>query len=189
MGEPKYRAYKPVNMTDGILTWVQHTFDNSIEMTPDDEEMFVAMLEGLSPEERIRTMQANLDGLQNFTPAIKLHADAIRAVHAGLDNHFSVNREGLASLQRADDLWAKIIVLRDVVPKAVMGAKSSKNQSDRAKLPRKLSESQSQRIATIYEQHLSEGSVYGVVKALSNEYGVTTKTINHAVKKSRKNMN
>lgn len=128
MSKPNYRAYKPVNMTDGLHNWVQATFDKTVEMTPDDMEKLATVINGHSPNARLTRMQARLDGLQNITPAIKLHADAIRSIYAGLVNYFSVNREGLDALDKADDLWVKVMVLRDLLPKAIMGAKNSKTQ-------------------------------------------------------------
>lgn len=128
MTQPKYRAYKPVDMTDGLQNWIQHTFDNTVEWTTDDEKMFVDVSINLTPNTRITSMQARLDSLKNITPAIKVHADAIRAIHDGLDNHFSINYEGMIGLQRADELWAKIVLLRDLLPKAITGEKFTRGR-------------------------------------------------------------
>lgn len=122
--KPKYRAYKPVQATDGLLTWTQHTFDHTVEMTADDEEKLISVLEGIAPEERIKRLQANLDGLQNMTPVIQAHVNEIRAILARLDNHFSFkNRHEADELGRAEMLWQKILILRDMVPHAERGAR------------------------------------------------------------------
>lgn len=123
MSKPKYRAYKPVTQTDGILTWNQDTFDNTVgEWTDDDIDRFQASLMAMSPNARITAMQARLDSLAGVTPMIKMYADAIRAILAGLDNHHSVTTGEARELARAGMLWEKIIILRDVMPKAVTGA-------------------------------------------------------------------
>ena len=47
MNKPKlkYRAFKPGISTDGILTWTQNHFDNTVgEWTNDDIDMFIATL-------------------------------------------------------------------------------------------------------------------------------------------------
>ncbi len=124
MTDSKYRAYKPVTMTDGIRTWVQNTFDNTVPWTPADEERFKKSVYGATPNARIVAMQAQLNLLQNVTPAIKLHADAIHAIHAGLSSHFSITSWAEhEAMDKADDLWSKILILRDVMPLARKGEK------------------------------------------------------------------
>jgi hypothetical protein len=68
--------------------------------------------------------------------------------------------------------------------KAMMGARTSKIQSDRAKKCRKLSEENKRTIVTIYRQHEKEGSAYGVVKALARKYDVSDTTIKTIVDKA-----
>ena len=66
---------------------------------------------------------------------------------------------------------------------AVMGSSYSKEQSKRAKEPRKLTSSQIQSINAAYAQGIKEGSVYGLLKLLAREYNVTSKAISNVVKK------
>lgn len=138
MSKKQCRAYKPVTVTDGITSWTKHTFDNTVEWTPDDFEKFKSGMVTLTPHARITRMQAYLDNLENVTPAIKLHVDAIRAIYAGLDNHYNVDEKGLYELDRAEWLWKKIIILRDVMPRAAQGVAQSKRMSDIASRPRSV---------------------------------------------------
>jgi|GEM_PF-4089948 len=128
MSGPKYRAYKTATVTDGIWRWVRATFDCTVRWTPDDEKKFIDGMSHLSPNARIAAMKANLDGLQNVTPPIKMHADAIRGIHADFKKSGSTY-EGLQNLQKADALWEKIRLLRDVIPLARMGKDFSGVQS------------------------------------------------------------
>lgn len=182
--DEKYMSYRPVITADGLVQWIKHTFDCTVEMTPSDIELMQQLMMACSPNARITKMQSNLDGLKNTTPAIQTYADAIRAIYAGLDNHYSVDWDGSQALARAEELWIKIVLLRDMLPKAIIGIKNSKTQSERAKQPRKLSEDKSKRIVSEYQRNKQEGSVYGVVKSLAGKYGVTVKTINNIIKKS-----
>ena len=65
---------------------------------------------------------------------------------------------------------------------AVMGANYSKEQSQRAKETRKLTETHKRNIRNKYIAAQNEGSVYGVVKAISAVYGVTERQIHNVVK-------
>ena len=123
MKNPKYRAYKPVMVTDDIFIWQQDSFDNTVGAWTDaDIDKCIASLQSCAPLERITTIQARLDSLKITTPAIKLHADAIRAIYAGLGNHHSVTLAELRRLDEAERLWEKIMVLRDIMPKFITGA-------------------------------------------------------------------
>lgn len=106
------------------------------EWTDDDIDKFQVSFATGSPNARITTMQARLDNLKDVTPIIKMHVDAIRAIHAGMNNHHSATWAELERLNAAEILWEKIIILRDVMPKANMGARHSKEQSEKAKRPR-----------------------------------------------------
>ncbi len=64
---------------------------------------------------------------------------------------------------------------------AVMGSNYSKNQSSRAKEPRKLTETHKRNIRNKYIKAQNEDCVYGAVKALSTEYDVTTRQISNVV--------
>jgi hypothetical protein len=124
MSKPKYRAYKPNYETDGVTTWVAHHFDSTVEMTPDDIAMMKSTLMDSAPDARVTAMQENLDSLQNPTSIIKLNADEIRSIHDELSSdgkNSPINREDLAALHRADELWDHIVILRDVMPKAITG--------------------------------------------------------------------
>jgi hypothetical protein len=138
MSKPIYRAYKPVTETDGITSWIKHWFDPSEVMTPDDKAMRRSILMACAPEARIAAMQENLDSLQNPTSLINLNADEIRKIHAGISNHSHVNGKDFDALRKADELWAHIVILRDMRPKAIWGDSHSKNQSKKAKLPRSI---------------------------------------------------
>lgn len=65
---------------------------------------------------------------------------------------------------------------------AVMGSSYRKEQSNRGKKPRKLTETHKRNIRNKYIQAQNEGSVYGVVKALSVRYDVTERQIHNVVK-------
>lgn len=52
-----------------------------------------------------------------------------------------------------------------------------------ANAPRKLTERQTKKIVNTYTQAAGQGSVYGVVKQLSAEHDVSTKTIRDIIKK------
>lgn len=114
-----YNAYKPVLVSDGIQTWVKHTYDNTVPWTKDDEAKFIEGLDRLGPYERIDDMQAMLATLPIDNPAITLHADAIRAIHREVQAPpVGFNRERLARLDKASELWAKILIIRDLMPVA-----------------------------------------------------------------------
>lgn len=120
----KYRAYMPVTMTDGILAWPQDRLVNTVgEWTDGDIDKLQASLGAVAPLERIKSMQARLDSLTGVTPMIEMYMAAIRAIHTGLNNHHSVTIAENRMLDEADRLWEKIIILRDVMPKAVKGGK------------------------------------------------------------------
>lgn len=136
-----YKAYKPVVMTDGILAWPNHTFDNTVQWTADDCEQFWEATKRLGPYERIEDMQAMLADLPTDNPAITLHADAIRAIHAEvLAPSKGFTRERLARLDEASALWAKIMVIRNIMPIAreavVKKAKVSATNTASAEKPR-----------------------------------------------------
>lgn len=136
--KPRYNAYKPVMMTDGIQTWVRDTFDMSKPMTADDLAKFKE--DHGSPKARITAMQARLDALKNVTPEMRLHVDAIRAIYASMPHALTQgvrNNAEWLELRHADELWAKIMILRDVMPLARMGREHSQSQSQKAQLPRK----------------------------------------------------
>lgn len=136
-----YNAYKPVLMSDGIQTWIKHTYDNTVPWTKDDEAQFIEGLSRLGPYERIDDMQAMLATLPTDNPAITLHADAIRAIHEEVQAPpVGFTRERLARLDRASELWAKIQIIRDLMP-VVQEAVTKKAQrkevnTANAKLPR-----------------------------------------------------
>lgn len=114
-----FNAYRPVLVSDGIQTWVNHTYDNRVPWTKDDEAKYIEGTYQQGPYERIDIMQAMLANLPTDNPAITLHADAIRAIHrevqappAGFD------LERLARLNTASELWTKILIIRDLMPVA-----------------------------------------------------------------------
>ena len=114
---PQYNAYTPVILRDGLTQHVTHHFDNTREMTPEDLQMAKAMLQGLSPRARIQAMQDRLIALKNPTSEIALHISAIQEIHALLEGKAagsSLTALELDSLDYADRLWEKIIVLRGV---------------------------------------------------------------------------
>lgn len=129
-----YNAYKPVLVSDGIQTWVQHTYDNTVPWTKDDTAKFIEGHDRLGPHERIEDMQAMLATLPTDNPAITLHADAIRAIHREVQAPpVGFNRERLAELDRASEHWGKILIIRDVMPVARKG-QASLDQSRQASL-------------------------------------------------------
>ena len=117
-------------MTDGLQTGTARVFDFTQEWTAADAEEFRKMLSGKTPESRVRKMQTQLGALGvNVAAPIKLHADAIRAILADLPP--APTGRQVDRLDEADHLWQKILVLRDVVPKAVLGVKHSEAQRKR----------------------------------------------------------
>lgn len=124
--EKVYRAYKAVRMTDGIQTWIIHRHDFTVawdDWTAADKAELDADRRD-APLERIEDMQAMLATLPADNPAIRLHADAIRAILAELLTPPVIfNKERHARLDQASELWGKILVIRDVMPKAKTGQK------------------------------------------------------------------
>jgi hypothetical protein len=80
-----------------------------------------------------------------------------------------------------EDLHQFVHMLR-ALPKAHLGAKSSKAQSDRAKVPHKLDQKQKQRIKDQYDARVAEGRQYGAIKELARRYGVSESSIKRAIK-------
>jgi hypothetical protein len=133
-GEKHYSAYKPVKMTDGIVDWTFDNFDNTAHWTKDDIEKSRSVLLRLGPHERIEDMEAMLATLPTDNPAIAMHAAEIRAIHAEVKaepGEFTLKR--LDRLSETYELWTKILILRDLVPKAKQAAKQSQSQSARRK--------------------------------------------------------
>lgn len=127
----KFNAYKPVKMTDGIQTWIDHRFDMTA-MTPDDFDAFHAI--DNSPEFRIKEMAARLDTLAVTTPAIAAHVAEIRAIHDRVRPMLGrLKNEHLDLLKQADHMWSNIMVLRDMMPRAAKGVAYGKAQADRRK--------------------------------------------------------
>jgi hypothetical protein len=127
--KPKYKAFKPITVTDGILTFTKLTFDNTVPWTPDDCERFKTMLDAAAPRARIKAMQAKLESVTDTNPAIQMMADEIRAIHANVKSHHSLTREDLDELGRTEQLWQRILIVRDVIPLARTGGKVKKGAS------------------------------------------------------------
>lgn len=170
MNKPKskYRAFKPVTMTDGILAWPQDRFDNTVgEWTDGDIDKFQASLGASAPLERIASMRERLDSLKDVTPMIKMHADAIRAIHAGLDNHHGVTIAESRMLDEAERLWEKIVTLRDVMPKADMGCGLSKTNSIKGKKRGKQLTREKAKKDEVETKHGERGLVSDTIKRLA----------------------
>ena len=113
-------------------------------------------------------MQARLDSLKDVTPMIKMHADAIRAIHAGLDNHHSLKSKAEAdALARADELWQKIIILRDLMPKAVMGIGLSNMNRIKGKIRGKQLSREKAKKDEVETIHGERGLVSDAIKRLA----------------------
>lgn len=159
MSKPKYRAYKPVTETDGITSWVHHAFDNTVAWTPDDIAMSDSRWRACAPDARIAAMLENLDSLKNPTSTIQLNADEIRAIYKGLSSdgkNIPISKEDHAALHRADELWDHIVMLRDVMPKAVMGENTSKANRAKAKLPRSIISEIKAKLVSQYPDYMAK---------------------------------
>lgn len=181
--ERTYNAYKPVTVTDGVKTWTEHTFDNTVPWTNDDCAKFLGGTERLGPYERIEDMRAMLSTLPTDNNLITMHADAIRAIHAEVTAPpIGFTRERLDRLDQASEHWSKIMVIRNVMPLARQGARASKAQSDRAKGPRALTPAQQDRVRRRYNERVANGEKYGAIKALASEFDVSQTTIKTTLK-------
>lgn len=120
MNKPKYNAYKPLLMTDGVQSWTRHEFDNTKAPTKDDLDKFKQALSApnLHPIGRIEIMQARLDALETITPTIQIHIDAIRKIHADFLAKNPRTLESLDALEKQNDHWLKIQLIKDVLPLA-----------------------------------------------------------------------
>ncbi len=123
----KYRAYQAIPMTNGIVAWTKHHWAPDTEHTNDDVEKFVEVANSLSPQGRILQIQERLKTLdEEASPHIKTHADAIRRIHSCMPIALAgggATLKDLKALEEAEGLWRDIVVLRDVIPKALHGAK------------------------------------------------------------------
>ncbi len=138
---PQYNAYTPVIVHDGLTQHLTHHFDNTREMTPDDLHMAKAMLKSLSPSARIEAMQDRLGTLQNPTPEMALHISAIKEIHAVLTANGtskSLTVAELDLLDKADGIWKKVLLLRDLIPVAKSAKKFEAKAARTEDLLRKL---------------------------------------------------
>jgi hypothetical protein len=122
------RSYSTTQVTDGLITQGENCFDATKPMTEADLAAFKAMLSAATPGERVRRRLAQLDALKDITPAIQLRIDAIRKVYGRLGRTEHKSREELDLLREADRHRRDILLLRDLVPKAVLGDKSTKGR-------------------------------------------------------------
>lgn len=82
---PKFNAYQPIAVGDGIVVATHHTFDSTLPFTADDQAALEKYCDEGTPRCRILTMQARLAALEPITnPYIQAHADTIRTIHARL---------------------------------------------------------------------------------------------------------
>jgi hypothetical protein len=158
VSKKRYKAYKPIPVTDGIRRWTSNTFtlDNTVAWTQDDIEKFKSGFATLSPDARIAHLQtcldnlgdarsqAHLDNLEKRTPeirpAIKVHADVIQAILSGLNNYSIPDGDRFSELLAlAEKYWRNILILCEVMPKAAQGAAQSERQSEKARRPRNIS--------------------------------------------------
>jgi hypothetical protein len=125
--QKRFNAYSEKQVSDGIQSWTERNFDNTKKPTPDDERALEAMLCAMpGPMERIDVMRSNLANLSDIDSYMQVHIDAIRKIHTQVTSPPHLfNREGLFLLDRADDHWLKISLLRHVIPTAKKGAKFS----------------------------------------------------------------
>jgi hypothetical protein len=118
MKKPRYKAYKPVLATDGVKCWTRHTFDDTVKWTNDDCEKFAEVFsaKGVSPIGSIEIMQERLAALENITPTIQLHVDAIRQIHAVFFATKPITLDSLAALDKQNEHWRSIWLIQDVLP-------------------------------------------------------------------------
>lgn len=185
---PTYNAYSEEKVTDGIQVWTRYNFDFTKTATQDDLKAFEKSFSQGGPLSRIESMEEKLTKLENVTPSMQLHIDAIRVVHAKVQEPpFGFTRERLLMLDQADSHWLKIMMLRDIIPAAQKGAKYSKTQSEIASAPRKMTELQQKSIAKEYWQRKADGDGYGLAKDLAGRHDVSTQAIRNIAKKYKPN--
>lgn len=88
----------------------------------------------------------------------------------------------------------QIVTVFDQVRSAIISAEAlaqannhSKTQSERASKPRKLTEEQHARIASVYWEAKTGGTGYGIGKRLAADFGVSPTTIQTIARKHRPN--
>ncbi|MDQ1817458.1 hypothetical protein RBA41_29550 [Massilia sp. CCM 9210] len=84
---------------------------------------------------------------------------------------------------RFQQLFEQAINLHRLQPSLDASEKYRKEQSARASTPRKLTEAECRRIARQYCDSKADGTSWGVVKRLANQYKVSATTIHNVVKK------
>lgn len=126
MSRPKHKAYSTEQVTDGLVVWEQWNFDFDKGMTEADWKELQKRLDAGSFHDRIDWLAGKLASLPaDSDAAIKMHAGAIQQVLDGLRGLRAneVTKPLFDSLQDAEERWAKIVLLRDLVPAARKGRK------------------------------------------------------------------
>ncbi|MCZ2099473.1 MAG: hypothetical protein LC121_25070 [Anaerolineae bacterium] len=126
MSKPKGRAFRTERATDGIVTLTRWRLDRGSISAADRKAIERTMHAG-SPEGRIEALERNLRTLSTAAPPVAhMHAAEIRKrldelnhLRGGLD----ATRDELRRLSEAEQLWAKVMLVRDVMPLARRGAK------------------------------------------------------------------
>ena len=97
---------------------------------PDDWEKFKQVLSdpNLHPIGRIEIMQAHLDALENITPTMQIHVDAIRKIHVEFMETETRTLESLDALEKQNEHWLKIQLIRDTLPAARLGRKFTRGR-------------------------------------------------------------
>lgn len=146
--QPKYRAYRQEWVTDGLVAWQEGRIDNTVEMTTADIERLEAGLSACAPSHWIKRLRDNANAaLNDLNPAIRFHAHEICAILDSRDNDFAIkDKSDLAELDRAQELWHKIVTIRLLTPKLEKVAKFDNSH----RTPGAVSK------ATKFMQHLAE---------------------------------
>jgi|GEM_PF-3692857 len=121
MSKPKYNAYKgEILMTDGVQTWTRHEFDHTKVPNNDDWAIFKQCLSAphMHPQGRIDLMRARLEALENITPTMQLHIDAIRKIHVDFLAKNPPTLESMDALEKQNEHWLKIQLISKVLPLA-----------------------------------------------------------------------
>lgn len=185
--EPPAIAVKVV--TDGIRVRTQYTL---LDGTGAAMKQFAKVWGNDDiPKDWIEALEEKLGRLENVTPAIQLHVDAIRAIHAQIPS--TSGREQTWLLTQAQQHWTDIMLLRNVMPKARQAKKREKQLTEFAakgnKARKKYSDADKARWRALAESdasliRLRKTSARKCAEAIANREGLpegAAETIRRAI--------
>jgi len=129
MTKPKHNAYRPEQVTDGIVTWTRKHFDMTKPFTPADQAEMVKMLMAGAPAARLESLARRIEAVADHPDTtIQMHVASIREsldALSSLRSGRTATRDEMDRLNQADQQWIKVLILRDAIPLARRGAKFS----------------------------------------------------------------